>query len=75
MKGKIPGDASNRTYAQAFYEIGRNRKLSPIHLASRVYQEQGTGTSALISGTYKGYEGYYNYFNVGVNGSSTEEKN
>lgn len=74
MKGKIPGDASNRTYAQAFYEIGRNRKLSPIHLASRVYQEQGTGTSALISGTYKGYEGYYNYFNVGVNGSSTEEK-
>lgn len=74
MKGKIPSDASNRTYAQAFYEIGRNRKLSPIHLASRVYQEQGTGTSALISGTYKGYEGYYNYFNVGVNGSSTEEK-
>lgn len=74
MKGKIPGDASGRTYAQAFYEIGRNRKLSPIHLASRVYQEQGNGTSALISGTYKGYEGYYNYFNVGVNGSSTEEK-
>lgn len=74
MKGKIPGDASSRTYAQAFYEIGHNRKLSPIHLASRVYQEQGNGTSALISGTYKGYEGYYNYFNVGVNGSSTEEK-
>lgn len=74
MKGKIPGDTLVRTYAQAFYEIGRNRKLSPIHLASRVYQEQGNGTSALISGTYKGYEGYYNYFNVGVNGSSTEEK-
>lgn len=74
MKGKIPSDASGRTYAQAFFEIGKNRKLSPIHLASRVYQEQGSGTSALISGTYKGFEGYYNYFNVGVNGSSTEEK-
>lgn len=72
MKGKIPGD--NRTYAQAFYEIGKSRKLSPIHLASRVYQEQGSGNSALISGNYKGFEGYYNYFNVGVNGASTAEK-
>ena len=74
MKGKIPSDAAGRTYAQAFYEIGKNRKLSPIHLASRVYQEQGSGNSGLISGTYKGFEGYYNYFNVGVNGASTAEK-
>lgn len=74
MKGNIPDDSQRRTYAQAFYEIGKNRKLSPIHLASRVYQEQGNGNSALISGTYQGYEGYYNYFNVGVSGSSTEEK-
>ena len=80
MKGTIPDDSQNRTYAEAFYEISKeilkNHKLSPspIHLASRVYQEQGNGTSALISGTYQGYEGYYNYFNVGVNGSSTEEK-
>lgn len=74
MKGKIPSDSSGRTYAQAFFEIGKNRRLSPIHLASRVYQEQGNGTSALISGTYKGFEGYYNYFNVGVSGSSTEDR-
>ena len=74
MKGTIPDDSLNRTYAQAFFEIGKGRSLSPIHLASRVYQEQGKGESALISGTYKGYEGYYNYFNVGVNGASTDEK-
>lgn len=74
MKGKLDGDEKGRTYAQAFYEIGKNRKLSPIHLASRVYQEQGQGTSGLISGKYPGYEGYYNYFNVNVGGSSTEEK-
>ena len=55
MSGNIPDDSLNRTYAEAFYEIGKNRKLSPIHLASRVYQEQGNGTSALISGTYQGY--------------------
>ncbi len=74
MKGVLPDDSAGRTYAQAFYEIGKNRKLSPIHLASRVYQEQGQGNSGLISGTYPGYEGYYNFFNVGVNGSSTAEK-
>ncbi len=72
MKGAIPDDEKNRTYAQAFYEIGSSRKLSPIHLASRVYQEQGKGTSGLISGTYPGYEGFYNYFNVSANGGTTE---
>ena len=74
MKGKLADDSAGRTYAGAFYEIGKNRKLSPIHLASRVYQEQGQGTSGLISGTYPGYQGYYNYFNVGVNGASEAEK-
>ena len=74
MKGTLSDDSAGRTYARAFYEIGKSRKLSPIHLASRVYQEQGQGTSGLISGTYPGYTGYYNYFNVGVNGSSTAEK-
>ncbi|MCH5248467.1 MAG: Ig-like domain-containing protein [Lachnospiraceae bacterium] len=74
MKGTLSDDDKKRTYAQAFYEIGSARKLSPIHLASRVYLEQGQGNSGLISGTYPGYEGYYNYFNVGVNGGSDTEK-
>ncbi len=74
MKGVLPDDSAKRTYAQAFYEIGQKRRLSPIHLASRVYQEQGKGTSGLISGKYPGYEGYYNFFNVDVWGASTEEK-
>lgn len=73
MKGALPDDDKKRTYAQAFYEIGQARKLSPIHLASRVYQEQGQGNSGLISGTYPGYEGYYNYFNVKANGGTTAE--
>ncbi len=74
MKGVLPDDSAKRTYAQAFYEIGQKRRLSPIHLASRVYQEQGKGTSGLISGKYPGYEGYYNFFNIDVWGASTEEK-
>ncbi len=62
-------DGTTLNYADAFMAIGKNRKISPYHLASRVRQEQGTaGTSTLISGTYKGYEGYYNYFNFGAAG-------
>ena len=69
MKGTVP--KASVSYAEAFYTIGKNRKLSPFHLASRVIQEQGVnGGSALISGTYTGYDGayvgYYNYFNVGA---------
>ncbi|MGN1147154.1 MAG: hypothetical protein ACI4TB_01945 [Lachnospiraceae bacterium] len=69
MKGNIAGTST--AYAQAFYDIGRDLQVSPFHLACRVYQEQGAkGTSPLISGTYPGYEGYYNYFNIGASGST-----
>lgn len=62
------------TYAQAFSDIGCSIGVSPVHLASRVYQEQGTsGTSELISGTYPGYEGYYNYYNIQASGSNREQ--
>lgn len=68
MSGVIPGDS--KTYAKAFIEIGKSGGFSPFHLAARVYQEQGAGTSPLISGTYPGYEGYYNYFNIGASGNT-----
>ena len=67
MKGQLP--KSDMTYADAFYKIGVSLKVSPFHLACRVYQEQGEGTSPLISGTYDvvpEYKGYYNYFNIGA---------
>ncbi len=75
MKGQIPGgipgySSSQSTYAKAFVLSGENAGVSPFHLASRVYQEQGTGSSSLISGTYPGYTGYYNYFNIGASGST-----
>lgn len=70
MSGGIPD--LQLTYARTFYAIGKELGVSPFHLACRVYQEQGQGTSPLISGTYPGYEGYYNYFNIGASGSTTE---
>jgi len=63
------GSGGNITYARAFLKIGKELKVSPYFLASRVRQEQGVnGTSALISGTYPGYKGYYNYFNIQATG-------
>nr|WP_305141457.1 hypothetical protein [uncultured Acetatifactor sp.] len=66
---------TDKTYAKLFWEVGREegRKVSPFHLAARVLQEQGDGTSPLISGTYPGYEGYYNYFNIKASGTTNEE--
>lgn len=63
------------TFAHIFWAIGQEegRRVSPFHLASRVYQEQGRGNSPLISGTYPGYEGYYNYFNIKASGNTTTE--
>ena len=74
MKGTLPG--AGMTYAEAFFQIGVSLKVSPFHLACRVYQEQGKGTSALISGTYDvvpEYKGYYNYFNIGASGTTTKQ--
>lgn len=71
MAGGIPGDI--RTYAGAYWEIGNSLGVSPFHLACRVYQEQGKGTSPLIFGEYNGYEGLYNYFNIGATGVTDEE--
>lgn len=65
------GDGTMLDYTSAFMSIGREANVSPYHLASRVFQEQGNGKSVLISGTYAGYEGYYNYFNIGATGSTS----
>ena len=63
------GSGGGITYAKAFMKIGKDLKVSPYFLASRVRQEQGVnGTSKLISGTYPGFEGYYNYFNISATG-------
>ncbi len=71
MSGIIPG--LELTYAKTFWAVGKELGVSPFHLACRVYQEQGKGQSPLISGTYPGYEGFYNYFNIGASGTTNEE--
>ena len=74
MKGKVPDDSKGRTYAKVIYDSGKSRGLSPFNLAARVVQEQGIdGDSAMISGTYSGYKGYYNHYNISASGTTNEE--
>lgn len=74
MAGKVPDDSQGRTYAKVIWESGRDRGLSPFNLAARVIQEQGVkGTSAMISGTYPGYVGYFNHYNIQASGTTDEQ--
>ncbi len=67
-------DVINKSYAQIIMEAAEEVNISPYHLASRLRQEQGVnGDSGLINGTYPGFVGYYNYFNIEANGKETAD--
>ena len=63
----------NKTYSKVIMEAAEAAGISPYHLASRIRQEQGTGSkaSATATGTYSGYKGYYNFLNVNASGSGS----
>ena len=66
-------DTDDFDYVTAIYDAGRQAGVSPYFLASRIIQEMGfSGRSALCKGTVTGYEGYYNFYNIG-SASSTKE--
>ena len=73
MDDIVPG--ADVTYAQAFMDIAEQKNISPVLMAARVRQEQGVkGTSPMISGTYPGFEGLYNYYNIGASGNTQEKE-
>jgi len=53
-------------YVESFYDIGKSVGVSPYCLASMVLVEQGTTGSTMIDGNVSGYEGLYNFFNIGA---------
>ena len=59
-------------YSDLIWESAVYSGVSPYHLASRMKQEVGPFiTHNSISGTVAGFEGYYNFYNIGAT-SSTE---
>lgn len=60
----------NKSYAQVIMEAAQASNISPYHLASRIVQEQGSNSTASSTGkgTYSGYVGYYNFYNINATG-------
>ncbi len=61
------------TFGQALIDIGEELNISPYHLASRLRQEQGAEGNPLTTGEIEGFEGYYNYFNIGASGTTNAD--
>ena len=61
----------NSKYSDLILEAGRTSRVSSYHLASRIKQEVGPFLShSSISGTVPGFEGLYNFYNIGATSSS-----
>ena len=58
-------------YSDLILRGGQTSKVSPYHLASRIKQEVGLFLShSSISGKVAGFEGLYNFYNIGATSSS-----
>ncbi len=55
----LDGEYSDTTYAEFFYNTGKEIGVNPVFLASRIRQEQGTGKSPLITGACGDRMWYY----------------
>lgn len=61
----------NEKYSDLILRGGQTSKVSAYHLASRIKQEVGPFLShSSISGKVEGYEGYYNFYNIGATSSA-----
>lgn len=61
----------NETYADLILRGGQQSVVSTYHLASRIKQEVGPFLShSSISGKVAGYEGLYNFYNIGATSSA-----
>lgn len=55
------------SFSSLLMSAGATYGVNPLILASKLINEHGTsGNTGSISGTVAGYEGYYNYFNIGA---------
>ncbi|MBQ8084972.1 MAG: SH3 domain-containing protein [Lachnospiraceae bacterium] len=64
------GQVVTGSYVQAFMDAGKASGANPYFLAARSKQEVGAKGSNATSGLYKGYEGIYNYYNIGASDGS-----
>lgn len=66
-----PNDtAYGGSYIKVLMAAAKETSVSPYVMAAKIIQEQGIDGSSMISGTYPGYEGYYNFFNWSASGAN-----
>lgn len=70
---KFTGKTVSGKYSKTFMEAGKINNISPYFLSIRSKQELGTNGSGSVSGTYPGYVGFYNYYNIGAYDSATNQ--
>lgn len=60
------------TYSELIAKVAKELNVSSVYIASRMVQETGgkISTNGSISGIFSGYEGLYNFFNVGASPNS-----
>lgn len=73
MAGTHIYNGKTYTYAETFVEAGKLRNVSPVHLATRVVQEQGSKGSATINMNGNDGNMYYNFFNINAYGDTTAQ--
>lgn len=59
-----PDTKKKYTYSQTFMDAAKKSGVSPYHLASRCRNEQGVNGAPQSLGTVKGYENYFNFFDI-----------
>jgi len=57
-------EKTERTYSDEIMEGAITYGVSPYYLASKIRQEVGKNGSGSTSGTYLGFEGIYNFYNI-----------
>ena len=72
-------DVSVKTREMAYSDIimdaAKESGISPYSIAIKIIQEVGRQGSKSVSGDYAGYEGYYNFFNIGANDTGNAIEN
>ena len=66
-----PDTKKKYTYSQTFMDAAKKSGGSPYHLASRCRNEQGVNGAPQSLGTVKGYENYFNFFDIQAYATST----
>ena len=63
---------NNDEAKSAIYDASVEHNVNGYYLVAKIIAEHGNNGTSLTSGTYPGFEGIYNYFNIGSYGNGTD---